>query len=79
VFRFDAKAAGTNGEHPCRIRVYEGAAAVPVTSLTNALRPGQTMSCNRRCHDMIPVNDFPLDQLDAFDQWARRTRESLRR
>lgn len=79
IFRIDAKAALPNGERPCRFRVYEGAAAVPLSSITGALRRGQTMTCYRKCHDMLPVDDFPLDQLDAFDQWARQTRESLGR
>jgi hypothetical protein len=68
-----------NGERPCQIRVYEGAAAVPLTTVTNALRSGQTMTCNRRCGDMVSTNEFSPDKLDGFDQWARRTQESLKR
>ena len=65
------------GERTCRFRVFEGAAAVPLLTVTNALRAGQTMMCNRRCGDMIPTNEFSREQLDDFDQWARRIQERL--
>jgi len=74
VFRFDAQPVTPAGERPCRFRVFEGAAAVPLVSVTNALRAGQTMMCNRRCGDMIPTNEFSPEQLDDFDRWARRVR-----
>ena len=77
LFRFDAQPANAAGERPCRFRVYDGAAAVPLTTVTNALRAGQSMTCNRRCGDMIPTTEFPPNQLDGFDQWARRVQEQL--
>jgi hypothetical protein len=78
-FRFDAQPVNARGERPCQFRVYEGAAAVPLTSVTSALRAGQMMTCSRRCGDMIPINEFSPGQFDGFDQWARRTHELLRR
>jgi hypothetical protein len=79
VFRFDARPVNARGERPCQVRVYEGAAAVPLVTVTNALRGGQAMMCSRRCGDMIPTTEFSPSQLDGFDQWARRTYEILRR
>lgn len=79
IFRFDVQRVNSTGERPCRFRVFEGAAAVPLVSVTNALRAGQSMMCNRRCGDMIPTMEFSRDQLDDFDQWARRTHERLRK
>ena len=66
----------TNGY--CRFRVFEGAAAVPLVSVTNALRAGQTMMCNRRCGDMVQTNEFSRGQLDEFDRWARQMLARLR-
>jgi len=77
MFRFDVQQAESSGERSCHFRVFEGAAAVPLVSVTNALRPGQSMMCNRRCGDMIPTTEFSREQVDDFDQWARRMRERL--
>jgi hypothetical protein len=79
MFRFDVQRVNSTGERSCRFRVFEGAAAVPLVSVTNALRAGQAMMCNRRCGDMIPTMEFSREQLDDFDQWARRMHERLRR
>jgi hypothetical protein len=78
VFRFDVRQGSATGERSCQFRVFDGAAAVPLASVTNALRAGQTMNCNRRCGDMIPTTEFSRDLLDDFDQWARRMNERLR-
>jgi hypothetical protein len=77
TFRFDVQRITGTGERTCRFRVFEGAAAVPLVTVTNALRAGQTMMCNRRCGDMIPTNEFSREQLDDFDQWARRIQGRL--
>ena len=74
MFRFDYR-TGTGGERSCQVRVYEGAAAVQLVTVTNALRAGQAMACSRRCGDMIPTTEFSIDQLDDFDRWARRSYE----
>ena len=37
LFRFDAQSENARGERPCRLRVYQGAAAVPLVTVTNAL------------------------------------------
>ena len=78
LFRFDAKPVDAGGQRPCRFRVYEGAAAVPLVTVTNALRAGESMTCNRRCGDMIPTTEFSPTQLDGFDQWVRRVQQKLR-
>lgn len=78
MFRFDVEQVNSTGERSCQFRVFEGAAAVPLVSVTNALRAGQTMICNRRCGDMIPTMDFSREQLDAFDRWTRRMHARLR-
>ena len=77
TFRFDVQRMGGNDERSCRFRVFEGSAAVPLVTVTNALRAGQTMMCNRRCGDMIPTKEFSQEQLDDFDRWARQIRERL--
>jgi ferric-dicitrate binding protein FerR (iron transport regulator) len=79
LFRFDVRSGDTTGERPCRVRVYEGAAAVPLMTVTNALRAGQSMMCNRRCGDMIPTTEFSPAELDGFDQWARRAQQQLKK
>ena len=79
MFRFDVQRVNVTGERSCQFRVFEGAAAVRLVSVTNALRAGQTMMCNRQCGDMIPTMDFSREQLDDFDRWARRMHERLRR
>jgi len=78
LFRFDAKPVDAAGERPCRIRVYEGAAAIPLVTVTNALRAGQSMTCNRRCGDMIPTIEFSPTQLDGFDEWVRRVQRQFK-
>jgi hypothetical protein len=78
IFRFDAQPVTASGEHPCAFRVFDGAAAVPLASVTNALRAGQKMTCNRRCGDMIPTQEFSREQLDDFDRWARQMLDTLR-
>lgn len=79
MFRFDVQQATSTGERSCRFRVFEGAAGVPLVSVTSVLRAGQTMMCNRRCGDMIPTKEFSREQLDDFDRWARDLRERLRK
>jgi hypothetical protein len=79
MFRFDVQRVNSTGERSCQFRVFEGAAAVPLVSVTNALRAGQAMMCNRRCGDMIPTTEFSREQLDDFDQWARRMHQRLRK
>jgi hypothetical protein len=77
MFRFDIQRTSPTGERSCQFRVFEGAAAVPLVSVTSALRAGQRMMCNRRCGDMVPIMGFSRDQLDDFDQWARRMHQRL--
>lgn len=76
LFRFDALEPNARGERFCQFRVYEGASAIPLTSLTSALRPGEMMTCP--CGDMIPVMNFTPVPIDAFDEWARKTRAQLK-
>ena len=71
TFRFDVKRLNAD-ERQCNFRVFEGAAAVPLATITNALRAGQSMACNRRCGDMIPTMEFSPEVHDEFDKWARQ-------
>jgi hypothetical protein len=71
VFRFDVEPAQADGTVKCRFRVYDGAAAVPLATVTSALRSGQAMSLDPRCGDMIPTETFGPEQLDDFDRWSR--------
>ena len=77
VFRFDVQQGSSAGERYCQSRVFEGAAAVPLVTVTIVLRAGQTMKCNRRCGDMVPTMAFPREQLDDFDRWASGQRARL--
>ena len=79
TFRFDVRRIPPAGERSCQFRVFAGAAAVPLVTVTNALRAGQTMMCNRRCGDMVPTKEFAREQLDDFDRWAQRMHERLRK
>lgn len=56
----------------CRIRVYDGAAAVPLPSVIAVLRSGQALSLDPTCGDMIPTTTFALEQRDDFDRWSRQ-------
>jgi hypothetical protein len=78
-FRFDVRPLNRTGGRPCQIRVYEGAAAVPLVSVTNALRSGQSMTCDRQCGDMIPTMAFSPADVDQFDRWARQMQAQLRK
>jgi len=75
TFRLDVQRMNGSGERTCRFRVFEGAAAVRLLTVTSALHAGQTMMCNRRCGDMIPTNEFSREQLDDFDRWAGQIRD----
>ena len=75
VFRFDVQPVNSSTERFCQFRVFAGAAAVPLVSVTSELRAGQSMMCNRRCGDMIQTTEFSPAQLDDFDRWARRMHE----
>jgi hypothetical protein len=77
VFRVDVRRESAAGERSCEFRVFAGAAAVPLVTVTSALRAGQGMDCNRRCGDMVPTREFSRDQLDDFDRWAQQMRERL--
>lgn len=79
MFRFDMGRVDAAGERYCRFRVFEGAAAVPLVTVTSALRAGQSMMCNRRCGDMLAPRTFSREELDDFDQWARLTLDRLRK
>jgi len=72
IFRFDILPVNASGRVPCQFRVFEGAAAVPASSVTKALRAGESMTCSRKCSDLHATIEFSPSQLDEFDQWARR-------
>jgi hypothetical protein len=72
IFRFDVERAGHEGTAVCRLRVYDGAAAVPLPSAIAVLRSGQAMGLSPTCEDMIPTVRFAPEQMDDFDRWSRR-------
>jgi hypothetical protein len=72
VFRFDVQPTRTGALATCRFRVYDGAAAVSLASVTSALRSGQAMTLDPICGDMVPTMTFALDQMDDFDRWSRQ-------
>lgn len=72
IFRFDVERAGREGTAVCRLRVYDGAAAVPLPSVIAVLRSGQAMSLDPACGDMIPTMTFAPELMDDFDRWSRR-------
>jgi hypothetical protein len=71
-FRFDVEPTHADGAVTCRFRVYDGAAEVPLVSVTSALRSGQAMKLDPRCGDMIQTETFGPEQLDDFDRWSRQ-------
>lgn len=82
VFRFDLRAIPESlyGENDCRLRVYKGAASVQLATLPVVLTSGKTMHLNRRCGDMIPTQQFNIEDIDDLDRWSReRTRTIARR
>jgi hypothetical protein len=72
LFRIDVIAAPAVIDTKCRFRVFEGAAAVQLASVTSVLTSGQTMSLNKHCGDMLPMKEFDVRDLDDFDRWARK-------
>ena len=78
-FRFDVQRADVDGTRPCSVRIFDGAAIVPLLTVSNHLRTGQTMMCDRRCGDMIATREFSRDQLDDFNRWARRMQQEFGR
>ena len=78
TFRFDIRhERGAAESTRCQFRVFDGSAAVPLASVTDALRAGQMMRLLRECGDHNPNFEFSREQLDDFDQWARRMRAQL--
>ena len=72
LFRIDVLPAGAPVDLHCRFRVFDGAASVQLRSVADVLTTGQTMSLNKHCGDMIPLNRFDLNDLDSLDRWSRR-------
>lgn len=70
VFRIDVRPAADPIDTKCAFRVYEGAAAVQLKTVTTVLTPGQAMDLNKHCGDMIPERYFDVRALDPFDRWA---------
>ncbi len=75
VFRFDVQREP--GGSACLLRVYEGAAAVSLSTLTAAMRSGQAMLMDPHCGDMVPTKAFAADRLDDFDRWSREQARAL--
>lgn len=71
VFRVDVRPAADPIDTKCAFRVYDGAAAVQLKTVTTVLTPGQGMDLNKHCGDMIPSQYFDVRALDPFDRWAR--------
>jgi hypothetical protein len=72
VFRLDLTGFLNSEEHSCRLRVFEGAAAVKLTSFTIVLKTGETMGMDARCGDHTPWDKFDVAKLDDFDRWSWR-------
>ena len=71
IFRFDVQRPYANGR-ACRLRVFEGAAAVQLVTVITALRDGESMDLDPRCGDMIGTSRFTRETLDDFDEWSRQ-------
>lgn len=70
VFRIDVEPAADPIDTKCTFKVYDGAAAVQLATVTTVLTPGQAMDLNKHCGDMIPSRSFDARALDRFDRWA---------
>ena len=70
VFRFDVLPVDRYNQALCRFRVFEGGAALQLTSLLEAMRPGQSKTLP--AGDMIPTMEFAVGELDEFDRWSRQ-------
>lgn len=72
LFRFDVRRfVGLPGESDCHVRVYKGAASARLETVTSVLRTTQEMHINRKCGDMIPTQDFKVEDVDSLDRWSR--------
>ena len=60
------------GGTACDLKVYKGAAAVQLPTLTAVLMAGQSMAVEHGCGDMIPTDKFDIHQTDSLDEWSRR-------
>ena len=68
VFRFDVHRVVD--ERFCRVKVYKGAAAAPMTSFVWVLTSGESVDINRRCGDHTPRGDFNIEKIDDLDRWS---------
>lgn len=65
-------------EKLCRLKVYEGAAAVKLATLVSVLTPGKFISLNLACGDLTPLQKFDIERTDALDDWSRQRIRSRR-
>ncbi len=68
VSRFDANPAWAAGHNVCRLKVYRGSADVRLATLNTVVTCGRMMNLSRECADMIPINDFNIDDEDRLDE-----------
>jgi len=75
VYRFDATRIAMS-EHQdltyCRLRVYQGAAAVQMPSFISVLTSGKMMNLNHTCGDHTPTGVFDVEEADGLDRWSRQ-------
>jgi hypothetical protein len=74
VFRFDLQPIPKSpyGEKDCRTRVYKGVSTVQLPSFKVAVKSGKMMGLNRRCGDMIPTQEFNLEDIDDLNRWSQQ-------
>jgi hypothetical protein len=79
IFQFDLRPVpgSPSGEKICQLRVYKGAAAAQLESLTAVLRSSETMPLNRKCGDHVPTEEFNSAETDDLHRWSRE-RASMR-
>jgi len=71
-YRFDVPRLpiDLHGERFCSLKVFEGAAAVPLTSVISLLRPGKLINLNLGAGDRTPQLKFDIEKTDSLDDWA---------
>ncbi len=87
VLRFDANPTWAAGHNVCRLKVYRGSADVRLASLNTSVASGRMMDLSRECADMIPINDFNINDADRLNErtgffrsgWTLRAQQASQR
>jgi FecR protein len=68
AYRFDANPTWASPDKVCRLKTYKGAADVRLATVNVLVKSGETINLSRACQDMIPTNEFDINDADRLDE-----------